>query len=188
MEYYPDGLLDAARDEMSDEARGAARHDAAYMAEAETAQADAIAAEDARIAGLVQVGPYTYADPQCRQCRGTGVVTDSVPWGMGNVSMETPCDCQIDYLWAVEDGDGITFVQGDVLNTDGVVLSAGEVSYEARRNERGYVLAAYGPGELVTVHRYDSATWLLEHCATIAPLTAWAVVWDDQGADDAPRF
>ena len=161
---------------------------AALMGEAEAAQAAHIAAEDARIAGMVQVGPYTYADPTCRQCRGMGVVYDTVDYGSTTAQWESPCDCQIDYLWAIEDGDGITFVQGDVLNTDGVVLSAGEVMYEARRNERGYMLAAYGPGELVTVHRYDSATWLLEHCATIAPLTEWAVLWDDMGADDAPRY
>ena len=183
---------------MTDSERIAALHaadadaDAAYyaamMAEAERAQATHIAAEDARISGMVQVGPYTYADPTCRQCRGMGVVYDTVDYGSTTAQWESPCDCQIDYLWAIEDGDGITFVQGDVLNTDGVVLSAGEVMYEARRNERGYMLAAYGPGELVTVHRYDSATWLLEHCATIAPLTEWAVLWDDMGADDAPRY
>lgn len=161
---------------------------AAMMAEAERAQAAHIAAEDARVAALVQVGPYTYADPTCKACHGSGVVYDTVDYGSTTAQWESPCDCQIDYLWAIEDGDGITFVQGDVLNTDGVVLSAGEVMYEARRNERGYMLAAYGPGELVTVHRYDSATWLLEHCATIAPLTEWAVLWDDMGADDAPRY
>jgi hypothetical protein len=178
-QYAADVAADAAAE---------ATYNAALMAEAERAQAAHIAAEDARIAEtLVQVGPYVYADPKCRQCRGTGVVWDTVDYGSTTARLESPCDCATDYEWAIEDGDGITFVQGDVLNTDGVVLSAGEVTYEAQRNERGYMLAAYGPGELVTVHRYDSATWLLDHCAAIAPLSAWAVVYDDQGADDAPR-
>ena len=173
MDYYPDGLLDAARDEMSDEARGAARHYAAQMAEAEAAQAAHIAAEDARIAGtLVQVGPYTYADPQCRQCRGTGVVTDIVDWGSTTANLESPCDCQVDYEWAVTDGDGIAITQG--------------AEFWTRRDDDGlYVLVSSINAPKVV---YSTAAALLDMCAIIAPLSAWGVVWDDMGADDAPRY
>ena len=178
MDYYPDGLLDAARDEMSDEARGAARHYAAQMAEAEAAQAAHIAAEDARIAGtLVQVGPYTYADPTCRQCHGTGVVSDTVDYGSTTTQLDSPCECQVDYLWAVTDGDGIT------LEKDGRTHEGDHLGGMYFYNKR-----ELGGGVIVQQRTFPTPAALLEACATIAPLSAWAVVWDDQGADDAPRY
>lgn len=161
----------------ADDSAADAAHMAAYMAEAEAAQAAHIAAEEARIAGaLVQVGPYIYADPTCRQCRGTGVVTDSVPYGMGNVSMDSPCECQVDYEWAVTDGDGITTTFGTArvvaFMLDGVPV----------------LDAASSHGVWLGTTPFPTAAALLDACAAIAPLTAWAVVWDDQGADDAPRY
>lgn len=150
---------------------------AAYMAEAEAAQAAHMAAEDARIAGaLVQVGPYTYADPTCRQCRGTGVVWDTVDYGSTTAQMESPCDCAVDYEWAVTDGDGITITRGTVTATAGTRNGViGLVSYSTS-------------GESLGTTPFPTATALLDACAIVAPLTAWAVVWDDQGADDAPRY
>ena len=145
MDYYPDGLLDAARDEMSDEARGAARHYAAQMAEAEAAQAAHIAAEDARIATTTQ--------------------------------LDSPCECQVDYLWAVTDGDGIT------LEKDGRTHEGDHLGGMYFYNKR-----ELGGGVIVQQRTFPTPAALLEACATIAPLTAWAVVWDDQGADDAPRY
>ena len=154
-----------------------AAHYAAYMAEAERAQAAHIAAEDARVAGaLVQVGPYTYADPQCRQCRGTGVVTDSVDYGSTTANLESPCDCAVDYLWAVTDGDGITITHGQVTATAIV------------RNGVPVLDVVTVLGGSVGVTEFPTAAALLDACATIAPLSAWAVVWDDMGADDAPRY
>jgi hypothetical protein len=112
----------------TEEQEAEARYYAALQAEAEREQADAIAAEEARLARLVQVGPYTYADPQCKFCRGTGVVTDSVPYGMGNVGMDSPCECAVDYEWAVTDGDGIAITHGAVTATAAVVGGVPQMS------------------------------------------------------------
>lgn len=162
---------------MSDDERaGEARYYAALMAEAEREQADAIAAEEARLARLVQVGPYVYADPQCKFCRGTGVVTDSVPYGMGNVGMDSPCECVTDYEWAVTDEDGIAITHGQVTATAAV------------RNGVPVLDVVTVLGGSVGVTEFPTVAALLEACAIIAPLSAWAVVWDDQGADDAPKF
>ena len=157
---------DAARYAADEDADAA--YYAALMAEAERAQAAHIAAEDARVARLVQMGPYTYADPKCRQCRGTGVVSDAVDYGSTTAQLESPCECAVDYLWAVTDGDGIA------LEKDGLMISSWRI------NEGVYVLVGGGPDVPFT-----TAAALLDMCATIAPLTEWAVVWDDQGADDA---
>ena len=80
---------------MTDDERaaGEARYMAATYEQAERNQADAIAAEDTRLAGLVQVGPHTYADPQCEFCGGTGVVSDTVDYGSTTAQMESPCEC-----------------------------------------------------------------------------------------------
>lgn len=172
---------------MSDDERAAVEADeaaedayyAALMAEAEHAQAAHIAAEEARLAGLVQVGPYTYADPQCEFCRGTGVVTDSVPYGTGNVSMDSPCECVVDYEWAVTDGGGIAITHGQVTAT--TIVRGG-------RGGAPVLDVVTVLGGSVGVTEFPTAAALLEACATIAPLSAWQVVWDDMGADDAPRY
>lgn len=33
------------------------------------------------------------ADPKCPACHGKGYVTDWVPYGSGNVPMDTVCEC-----------------------------------------------------------------------------------------------
>ena len=148
---------------------------AAMMAEAERAQAAHIAAEDARVAALVQVGPYTYADPTCKACHGSGVVYDTVDYGSTTAQLESPCDCAVDYEWAVTDGDGIT------LEKDGDV-------YRGEQLHGFFLLRMKPSSEILNCKQYPTAAALLDACATIAPLTAWAVVWDDMGADDAPKF
>ena len=87
--------------------------------------------------------------------------------------MESPCECATDYEWAVTEGDGIAYTYRDVI-------------FSTRRNVDGlYVLVSSINAPKVV---YSTAAALLDMCATIAPLTAWQVVYDDQGADDAPKF
>jgi hypothetical protein len=152
-----------------------AEWEAAQMAEAERAQAPHIAAEDARIAGaLVQVGPYTYADPKCRQCRGTGVVSDTVDYGSTTAQLESACDCAVDYMDAVTNGEGIEY--GNLWAVQ--VLVNGACAFGEFATD----------GHALWTQNFPTPVALLDACAAIAPLTAWAVVWDDQGADDAPKF
>jgi len=139
-----------AADVAADEAAEAAYY-AALMAEAEAAQAAHIAAEDARVAALVQVGPYTYADPTCRQCRGTGVVSDTVDYGSTTAQNDSPCECQIDYLWAVTDGDGIATTFGCLYAR----RCAG-----ARRSIVAWCMARY----YAVSHRRRAARRMRHHC------------------------
>lgn len=156
-----------------EEAAAEAAYYAAQMAEAERVYATAIAAEERRAAAWLDLNPA--ADPACKFCRGTGVVYDTVDYGSTTAQMESPCECATDYEWAVTDGDGIALEQG------------GDI-YKGERLHGFFLLRMKPDSEILNCKQYPTAAALLDACATIAPLPRWTVLYDDQGADDAPMY